>query len=182
MTSWRPLKHFPFIGLLVGLLLLPVIRSAEAETLLSAKGGLSFASGDAQAGYSSVVPTLGAEIAFGVAEIIQFGVFYDYSLMTGSDLGTASVHFYGGVVRLGFGPLARFFFDSQLGRTFTSTPGGFSSDSTLGYGFGLGTTFSIGPLVSLRPRLGFRVLPMQFPSFSLGRTLIDAGVLLTISL
>lgn len=166
------LALFVSAGLMAG------AQQAHAFTL-TAKGGMSTMNGSAHAGLDKTALLLGGELTFGLGSLIQFGPFYEYNSI-GNSTNSGTLNFFGGVIRVGFIP-TRLFADLNGGLV-KSSFAGTSSDTSFGFGAGLGYEISIAPLISISPRIGYRNLPSKVGSTETERTSLDGSLLLSVSL
>ena len=153
---------------------------ARAGLDLSVLGGASLENGAAHDGVSKVAPLIGANALVGITPFTEIGVFYEDNLI--SDSGNSGHQaFYGGMLRFTLIPLL--FLDAQVGvSSINYGDGGGTSDSALSFGGRLGYQFSIAPMTSLSPFVGYRNLPAKYGSVSYDGNTIDFGLMLTFGL
>jgi hypothetical protein len=160
--------------------LLIAAPSAHAFTL-TASAGLPFSMSGNNDAWKSPGYTLGAEVLADYASV-ELGATYQY-LKFGADTAAqdSKISFYGGVARVTI-PLTGAFADVKAGASHPSSPSVF--DGGFSYGVGVGYTLSLGPVLSLRPRLGYLHLNEKRASgaASQDRNYLEAGVLLSVSL
>ncbi len=158
----------------VGLLASP----SEAVTL-TLNGGTSFLTNDAAfSGLKSPGLLLGAEMTYGLDDVFEVGGFLDYNRMTGKDqLPSASMIFFGAIARVGL-PLTGFFVDGRIGLDKFSYASG-SSELALGFGAGLGYSISMGPLLAIKPHVGYRYLPAKKSGITVDGNAIDTSILVS---
>ena len=168
-----------FKYLIAFFLVVPSISSAALQ--VSGSGGISFGSGEAHSGYDSLSPLLGGELTYGLADVFQIGGFFDYNFLPNSANVDASTWFTGPLARIGFGYISDIFFDLKVGLTKTNV-GTFSSNTAVGVGAGIGYNVSFLPLISLKPRIGYRLLPFNVSSGSFSRHMIDFGAVISFSI
>ncbi len=156
------------VVLALGTFVLAGTANRASALSLSAEGAGSF-----NAGSYSFVSTpslmLAAEATFGISELFQLGFVLDHNFLSyQNNAGTGALNFYGGLARLGlpFGLFA----DTQLGVAKRD-----SQDSEFSWGLGAGIRLFTAPLFELSPRVSYR----SVPDSSVGRSLLDIGLLFT---
>jgi hypothetical protein len=174
------------------ILVLALIGSALAATPAMASinlgvlGGLSFTTGDA---YNNVKTStlLGGEVTLGVLDMLEVGAFYERTFLNfkvtetiaGVTSTSGNLNFYGAVGRLKL-PITGFFADLKLGWDKNSV-GNSSSDAAFGFGIGAGYKFDL-KVISLSPRVDYRVLPDSFGGTSVSGGAFDLTLLFQLSL
>jgi hypothetical protein len=155
---------------------------AHASLNLSGVGGLHFGSGDGHTGFKNVGFNYGGELTYSLTAVEVGAFFQRYNLPVDvSGAGSENQNFYGAVGRVS---LMDWFVDARLGFTKMTTfaGNGPDTDSAFGFGVGAGYAFSLGPVFSIRPRVGYNYVPLKLAGSTLGHSLIDVAALFTVSL
>ena len=166
--------------LLVALAFAPA--RAEAFLSIGAGGGLSSGSGDAQIGYKSTSWYYSGEALLGFLPMLDTGVFYDHNILRdAADITSQGMDFYGLIAQFGLGMVTDLFVDARLGFTKRDSIGLATYDSAFGYGVGLGYKFSIIPMISIKPHVGFRHLPAKITGLdAVSANFWDFGAILSV--
>ncbi len=135
-----------FITLMVGLFSGFYSNQSQAATNFGAKGGMSFVSGDAYTGVSSIGALFGGEITFGVGGFVDFGATMDFST-------NGSLVFLAALARSELTGTGGVFADLEVGMSSAA------SNSSFAIGAGIGSKLGSGEIFEIMPRVGFRYLP-----------------------
>jgi hypothetical protein len=162
----RILKLLPCLFVVASLL--PVCALADFELSGQLAGGFP------TNGLDNVTsPSLlaGAQLTFGALGL-EYGFAYEHTFLSfKNNGGTDSLDFYGGVIRLG--TFTGLFADAQAGVCeYTGTGTSFS------WGVGAGYAIPMSPFIDFSPRVGYRAVP----SDGFSRSMVDAGVLITLKI
>jgi hypothetical protein len=154
--------------LLVITSLLPVCALADIE--LSGQLAAGFPTNNLD-NVSSPSLLTGFQLTFGELGL-EYGFAYEHNFISyKNNGGNDSLNFYGGVIRLG--TFTGLFADAQAGVCEFD-----SSGTSFSWGVGGGYAIPLNYFMDLSPRVGYRSLPSDGTT----RSMVDAGVLLTLKL
>jgi hypothetical protein len=176
------MRFMLFLALLLSWVSWVGCLQASADTL-SAVGGISFGRNSGLNDLKSNGPILGVEYSFPLLSKIEFGGFYQYTALPGSNGMNDSVSFMGAMFRFEpGGPTAISpFFDVRLG---VATRSETTQESNLepAAGAGVGIRFPISKKVSISPRMDVNTLPDAATPSAPHELVMDAVVLLSLHL
>ncbi len=167
MTKTNP-QRLGFLAALCALLLSSGLSTAHAFEL-AGEGAMSFNSNNYDF-ISTPSAMASGELTFSLLGILNVGFAYDHNFLSYKGGGSGGLDFYGAIGRL---PLPMgLYADAQLGSSSRDTSGG-----SFSWGLGGGINFPFVPSVEVGPRISYR----SVPDYGVGRSLIDIGLKVTIS-
>jgi hypothetical protein len=175
-----PLKRLG-AGLALALLTAILTPSARADFGVSALLGADYMAQPQDSAFRTISPILGGDAYYSLRDLVHLGAFIEYNRLAIDPAGDATLRFAGAFVRARLDSVERsnMFFDLKAGVA-TLSGDTIGRGSKIGFGVGLSYELPLSPVLSVRGRGGYRVLPSDTISRSF--QLFEPAFLVTLKL